>query len=277
MQTTLPEREPAEIIRPFEPRPDISHVIFDFDGTLSWLRHGWPRIMLDLFLEFYPSTAASRSEIEQLLLDDILGLNGKPTIFQMQRFVERVAAKGGKCPAPEALLNTYQDRLDLAIALRTQEIRTKTAATDHYVVHGARALLNDLKERGLTLIILSGTIEHRVKEEAEILGLTPYFGSHIYGGTVDPGQFSKKAVIDRLLREERIEGRHLLSFGDGPVEIFHTQEIGGLAVGVPSDEDLNGSGVGDVHKKKQLIEAGAHMLTPDYHDLQQLVRLIFGN
>ena len=27
----------------FLPRPHASHAVFDFDGTLSWLRHGWPQ------------------------------------------------------------------------------------------------------------------------------------------------------------------------------------------------------------------------------------------
>ena len=38
-------------------RPQISHVVFDFDGTLSWLRHGWPEIMLRLFREHLPRRA----------------------------------------------------------------------------------------------------------------------------------------------------------------------------------------------------------------------------
>ena len=28
--------------RRFEPRPNIQHVVFDFDGTLSLVREGWP-------------------------------------------------------------------------------------------------------------------------------------------------------------------------------------------------------------------------------------------
>src|ERR1051325_5888664 len=54
-------------------------------------------------------------------------------------------------------------------------------------------------------------------------------------------QSSKRAVIERLLREEKIGGAQLLSFGDGPVEIRLTKEFGGLAVGVASDEEMNGS------------------------------------
>ena len=41
-----------EFARPVSPRPRISHAIFDFDGTVSWLRHGWPEIMRELFREY---------------------------------------------------------------------------------------------------------------------------------------------------------------------------------------------------------------------------------
>ena len=32
----------------------ISHVLFDFDGTLSLIRQGWPEIMTPMFAEMLP-------------------------------------------------------------------------------------------------------------------------------------------------------------------------------------------------------------------------------
>jgi D-sedoheptulose 7-phosphate isomerase len=40
---------PIEVAHPFAARPDIQHVIFDFDGTLSLVREGWPVVMTSLF------------------------------------------------------------------------------------------------------------------------------------------------------------------------------------------------------------------------------------
>ena len=145
---------------------------------------------------------------------------------------------------------------------------------DDYVVHGARPLLERLKHGGLTPIILSSTIEERVKEEAELLGLTGFFGRHIYGGTADPRLFSKRAVIDRLLREECLTGENLLSFGDGPVEIRETKAVGGLAIAVASDENHNGSGVMDPFKRRQLLDAGADAAIADFRDAVALLDLI---
>ena len=109
-------------------------------------------------------------------------------------------------------------------------------------MHGARALLENLVVRGLPMYLASGTDENFVKEEAQLLDLTRYFGSRIYGAQDDYKTFSKKMVIERIIRENAIEGAHLLSFGDGYVEIQNTKETGGLAVAVASDEANNGSG-----------------------------------
>jgi phosphoglycolate phosphatase len=190
--------------------------------------------------------------------------------------VERLRERGVRPPGAEALLRVYQGRLDALIAERTDRIASGKARREDFVVHGARGLVEALAGRGLTLIILSGTVEHRVKEEAELLDLARYFGNHIYGGTADVAQSSKRAVISRLLREEGIAGEHLLSFGDGPVEVKVTKAAGGLAVGVASDEEQNGSGAMQPEKRRVLAAAGADVLIPDYRDAAALMECILG-
>jgi phosphoglycolate phosphatase len=268
----------VEFSADFSPRPQISHVVFDFDGTLSWLRHGWPEIMRGLFRENFPARKGETEEaINDLLLNEIYELNGKQSIFQMERFAQLVRERRGTPPHPEDLLNEYQRRLDKVIYERSAQIIKGEAKSYKYVVHGALALLDKFQQRGLKLVILSGTIEHRVKQEAELLELARYFGTHIYGSKADPAQFSKRMVLERLLKEEGISGHHLLSFGDGPVEIAHTRELGGLAVGVATDEDHNGSGKMEPHKRAQLLKAAAQILIPDFRDTDALLKSLFEN
>lgn len=255
-------------LRPtFAPRPNITHVIFDFDGTLSWVRHGWPEIMFDVFARHLPAVPGETDTARRTAMEDIVfGLNGRPTVVQMQRFADIVRERGGPALDAETLRNEFQDILDAEIAARLHLIRSGHAPTDAFVVFGARALLERLRQDGMTAIVLSSTIEHRVKEEAEALGLTSYFGRHIYGSPPDPRQYSKLAVIQRLLHEEGITGENLLSIGDGPVEIISTKQVGGLAIAVCSDENHNGSGVMDAFKRRQLLEAGADAAIPDFRD-----------
>jgi FMN phosphatase YigB (HAD superfamily) len=260
-------------LRPsFAPRPRITHVVFDFDGTLSWVRHGWPELMFSVFRKYLPPVVGEAAETTQALLDGIVfGMNGRPSIVQMQRFSEVVIERGGPQLEAGALREEFQDRLDADIAERLELIRSGEALEDAFVVHAARPLLERLRSAGLTLVILSSTVEHRVKEEAEALGLTEYFGRHIYGSPLDPRGFSKRDVFERLLREEGATAENLLSFGDGPVEIVATKELGGLAIAVCSDEHVNGSGVMDAFKRRQLLEAGADAAIPDYRDAIALV------
>ena len=268
---------PAEFRPGFVAYPDITHVVFDFDGTLSWLRHGWPQIMCDLFREYItPTAGAPAGTLEEELLEGILSLNGKPTINQMQYGAALARQRQGREVEPRQLLEEYQGRLEAAIRERTERIGRGAASADDFIVHGGRALLELLAGRGLRLVILSGTVEPSVKTEAQLLGLTGYFGEHIYGSRADLKQWSKGDVLARLLKEEGIEGRHLLSFGDGPVEIHLTRQAGGLAVGVASDEEVNGSGRIDPHKRKQLLGAGADDLIADYRDAERLVETLLG-
>src|SRR4051794_39204192 len=71
----------VELGSSFAPRPEIGHVLFDFDGTLSLIRQGWPEVMVPLFAEMLPHLPGeSEDDIRQLVLDDIMRLNGKQTI-----------------------------------------------------------------------------------------------------------------------------------------------------------------------------------------------------
>lgn len=255
-------------------RAGISHVVFDFDGTLSWLRSGWPDVMASLFTDLLPAAVSSGDGFRADLRREILSLNGKPSIHQMHRFHERAQALGHLVPEPDALLNLYLHRLDQTLLERTSRLVSGTAKASDFVIAGALELLPWLRDRGLRLIILSGTAEPDVKREARLLGLQEFFGEHIYGS--NPGRnFSKKDVIDRILFEERIEGRHLLSFGDGPVEIEFTKAVGGVAIGVASDEHVNGSGLLDADKREHLVRAGADAIIPDYREARALLRNLF--
>ena len=259
----------------FVPRPQVSHVLFDFDGTLSLIRQGWPEVMVPMFAELLPPLPGETDEQRrQLCFDDIMGLNGKQTIYQMIQLAERIKERGGTPAEPLWYKHEYLHRLDERIRTRLEGLRSGMSPKDDALVYGARPLLHLLQARGLPLYLASGTDEVFVKEEAALLELTPFFGKHIYGALDDYKQFSKKMVIDRILRENRIEGAQLLSFGDGYVEIENTKEAGGLAVAVASDEAHNGSGQFDQWKYRRLMGVGADVVIPDFRDAEALLKCI---
>lgn len=267
----------VELRRQLQPRPALTHVVFDFDGTISWLRHGWPEMMCAVFLEHFPERPRDTPESRRaLLLDEILALNGRPSIYQCRRFVELVRERAGPELDAEHLRAEFQRRLDEAIARRIAKIRTGAAPPSAYLVHGAREFLGHVARASLTPAILSTTIQERLSEEAELLGIAHHFGPHLYGGTGNPLQFSKRAVFERLLREEGVLGERLLAFGDGPIETRDTKELGGIAIAVCSDETRNGSGVLDPRKLQQLFAAGADAAISDFRAAAALLDFLLG-
>ena len=88
--------------------------------------------------------------------------------------------------------------------------------------------------------------------------------------------FSKRQVIDRILKKNQVSGEQLLIFGDGYVEIEDCKNVGGLAVAVASDEANNGSGEFDEWKRNRLLGVGADIVIPDYRDAELLLNVIEG-
>jgi len=252
-------------------------VLFDFDGTLSLIREGWPQVMVPMFTEVLPAVAGETEEQRsRLAFEDIMRLNGKQTIYQMIQLAERVKERGGTPRDPLEYKHEYLRRLNLRIADRVEGLKAGRLRADDLVVYGTRHLLERLTARGLTLYLASGTDEMYVKREAELLDLTRYFGPRIYGALDDFRSFSKKMVIERILKENAIPGEALLAVGDGYVEIQNTKEVGGLAVAVASDEANNGSGRMDEWKRNRLMGVGADVVVPDYRDADPLLARIFG-
>jgi len=261
----------------FAPQPHISHVLFDFDGTLSLIRQGWPEVMVPMFAEFLPRHPGETEESRRrLCYDDIMRLNGKQTIYQMIQLADRIKQRGGTPREPLWYKHEYLRRLDERIRHRLEGLRAGAHSPDDLLVYGSRLLLEYLRERALPMYLASGTDEIFVKQEAELLDLTPFFGRHIYGALDDYKQLSKKMVIERILTENRIEGHQLLSFGDGYVEIENTKEVGGLAVAVASDEAHNGSGRFDEWKRTRLLGVGADVVIPDFRDAVPLLKCLLG-
>lgn len=261
----------------FKPCPSISHILIDFDGTLSLIREGWPEVMIPMFLEFLPKLPEETDEMaKKLLTDDVMRLNGKQTIYQMIQFAERVKERGGKPAEPLWYKYEYLRRLDKRISSRKEKLRNKEVSPDDFLVYGARRFLEYLYNRGFKMYLASGTDDSYVNEEAELLDITKYFGSHIYGAIDDYKNFSKQMVIERILKENKISGTQLLAIGDGYVEIQNTKEVGGVAIAVASDEANNGSGNINKWKRERLLSVGADVVIPDYRDGETVFKIILG-
>ncbi len=265
-----------EIIRAIRPGTPLRHVLFDFDGTLSLLREGWPEVMVPMMTEEILATGAGESaeDVYRLCHDFVMKLNGKQTIYQMIRLAEEIRLRGGRPEDPVVYKERYHRRLMTKISHRRDSLRSGEARPEDYLVPGSLEMLSAIRDMGLAMYLASGTDERYVVEEAGLLGLTPYFGRHVYGAIDDYRNYSKKMVIERILRENRVDGSSLLGFGDGYVEIENIKSAGGVAVAVASDEATR-SGKPDAWKRDRLIGVGADIVIPDFQERDALLEYLF--
>jgi phosphoglycolate phosphatase-like HAD superfamily hydrolase len=264
-----------EIINPTLPRGRFRFALFDFDGTLSLIREGWPQVMIPMMVRVLRATGTAETETEltAAVEDFVMRLNGRQTIYQMIQLADEVRARGGEPLDPLAYKHRYHDLLMERIHGRVEALASGAAAADDWTVPGSRDLLDELRRRGLTLYLASGTDLSYVRREAELLGLTEYFGEHIYGALDDYQKFSKKMVIERILTDHNLHGAELLGFGDGFVEIEEIKRVGGVAVAVASDE-VNRRGV-NAWKRNRLVQAGADLVIPEYRRRDALLRYLW--
>jgi phosphoglycolate phosphatase len=267
--------EEIEVLRPELPRGRFRFVLFDFDGTLSLIREGWPQVMIPMMTEVLRQTGTSETDAELTasVEDFVMRLNGRQTIYQMMQLADEVRRRGGQPLEPLEYKHRYHDRLMARIEGRLADLQSGAARPEDWTVPGSHALLDELRRRGMTLYLASGTDLKYVRHEAELLGLTPYFGEHIYGALDDYQNFSKQMVIDRLLQENDLHGAELLGFGDGFVEIEEIKKVGGVAVAVASDE-VNRRGV-HAWKRDRLVRAGADIVIPEYRRYPRLLDYLF--
>lgn len=252
------------------------HVLFDFDGTLSLVREGWPEIMVPMMVEVLSEFATDEApeELQQLVYDFVMELTGKQTIYQMFRLVEEIEKRGGTAQPALDYKQMYHERLMARIESRREGLRSGALAPADLVVPGSIELLRALQERGAKLYLASGTDENYVKEEVELLALSSFFGEHVYGAVADYQSFSKAQVIQRILETHQVGGDELLGFGDGYVEIENVKSVGGIAVAVASDEQ-NRSGEPDEWKRNRLIGVGADIVVPDYREYETLLSYLW--
>ena len=252
-----------EIIRKTRPAVSLRAAIFDFDGTLSLIREGWQQIMIPYFIEVLSKTPQKES-LENIAhcVREFVDLNtGQQTIYQCISLAEEVTQRGGTPLEPVAYKAEYHRRLSERIAGRIAELKSG-ANPEQYTVPGSYRVLEMLRNRGLTLYLASGTDEVYVREEAELLQMTPYFDGGIFGAKDDYKTFSKAMVIARIIGEHKLNCPELIGFGDGYVEIENISKINGFAVGVASNESER-CGI-DEWKRNRLINAGADWIIPDF-------------
>lgn len=268
------------------PLGKIKHAVFDNDGTISTLRQGWEQIMAPVMVKailgerYRTADETLYNKVRNRVLDYIDKSTGLQTIIQMEALVEMVKEFGvvqfGKILDKFGYKEIYNDALMELVGQRIAKFKSGELDVSDYTIKGALKFLEELRRRGIKLYLASGTDHQDVVAEATAIGYAHLFDGGIYGA-VGPAEASyencKKVVIERIMRENKLQGAELAVFGDGPVEMRESRKRDGLAVGIASDE-IRRHGL-NIEKRTRLVKAGAHIIVPDFSQYRKLFELLF--
>ena len=262
---------------------NIKHAVFDHDGTISVLREGWELVMEPMMIkailgdQYKTADEHLYHKVKARSIDFIDKSTGIQTVVQMQGLVE-IVEEFNIVPKDQILdkfgyKEIYNDALMEMVTKRVNKLKNGELGLDDFAVKGAVDFLKYLSAKGVKLYLASGTDREDVIAEAEAMGYADLFDGGIHGAIGDISKYSKKMVLEKIIRDNNLSGSELMTLGDGPVEMRECRKVGGIAIGIASDE-VRRHGL-DVEKRMRLIKAGAQLLIPDFSQREKLQNLLF--
>jgi len=260
----------------------IRYAVFDHDGTISSLRQGWEEIMEPVMIKAILGNhntvdPESFRMVQERVKTFINKTTGMQTIYQMEGLADLVREFGF---VPESEIadkfqykKLYNDSLVEMVSKRVEKFLAGELGQEDFTIKGAVAFLYELNKRGIKLYLASGTDEADVIREAEMLGYAHLFEGRIFGALKDYTRFSKKMIIENIIKEHGLNGKELAIFGDGPDEMREGRRAGGISVGITSNE-VQRFGHNPA-KRSRLVRAGAQLLIPDFSQYHKLTALLF--
>jgi phosphoglycolate phosphatase-like HAD superfamily hydrolase len=249
--------------------------LFDFDGTVSLIRSGWMDVMVPMMVEALSETRTGETteELTAVVREFVARLTGRQTIYQMIELADQVRRRGGTPRDPLEYKHEYLRRLWERIESRVRGLESGAEPAERYLVPGTVPLLETLRGRGLKLYLASGTDDPYLQQEARLLGIHRYFDGGVFGALDDYKSFSKAILIQRIIASAEASGDEFLGFGDGYVEIENIRQVGGVTVGVASDEP--DCAKIDQWKRDRLAGVGADYIVPHFGDLRELMDRLY--
>lgn len=255
-------------------QPEIA--VFDHDGTVSTIRHGWEKIMRAVMMEAITGDRFPMLSPEKIsaIYEDIDGMiektTGIQTIVQMQMLAEMVRRYGY---VPEDEIKTaaeykkiYTAALNRAVDVKYKRIAERINDPSDFTMKGSLEFIRELGQAGIKVFLASGTDLVDVRKETDAFGTSGLFTGGVFGSVGDISSDPKKKVMRDIIKSigSGADGKEIRAvvFGDGPVEIREGKKNGFLTVGVLSDEDQR-FGL-NMKKRERLVLAGADILIPDF-------------
>ena len=164
-----------ELVTPLPPDLTIRYAIFDHDGTISTLRHGWEQIMEPVMLRAIFGRTEPRADpavhvqILQQVREFIDKTTGIQTLLQMHGLAQMVRA-AGLVPANEVLdaagyKRIYNESLMNLVERRLDRLRSGELGVNDYTMKNAVPFLQRLHQAGIRLYLTEIRINRCIKDE----------------------------------------------------------------------------------------------------------------
>ena len=194
----------------------------DWDGTTSLTRGGWTDVMIEVFAESLPLLAGEdAASIRTFSRDELMKLNGRPSIHQMSRLADLIAERGGTALSADAYQRDYQARIGRVVNSRLAKIRSGEALPDTLL--SASSLLRMPFETGEDLA--------SKMEFLRLKGFSIVATSSHAPITLDKAKLRKKVALI-MGNEGAGTGATYLDMADAVVKIPLKNKVESLNVGV---------------------------------------------
>lgn len=251
---------------------DIKAAIFDFDGTISTLRHGWEQVMYDYMFEQLSRYYEDKEVLSEKIWQYIYESTGIQTIYQMEWLVDQVKAKGGTPLDRWEYKDGYNEALLKVVKGRTEKLLKGELEQKDFRIPGSKEFIEKLVDKGIKCYIASGTDDVDIKREMKSVGVD-HLLEDSQGAPERKKDCPKASVYNRLI-QLGYKPNEIMVIGDGKVEMNLGRENGSLTLGIACDE-YNLEGI-DVRKLDRLMEAGAHAVVIDFIDTDSIFKWMEG-
>jgi len=223
----------------------LKAVFFDFDGTVVKFMFNAQKALTEI-IDVY-----AKSGLPQNLLTPDLRIS--EILNKVEEYLNANPSKGDKERAEAFREKTLQ-------VIEKYEMESAISTT---LIDGVAAVLEELKEKGLKLVVITNNSEKPMRHALQKVGLNGFFDLVLTRGST---QFIKPSPqpIQEALKRLKIHPSEAAFVGDSPIDVRAAHEAGVLAIGITT-------GVSD---EKVLKTNGAEHVVSS---MKELVPIIMGH
>ncbi|MEN9359121.1 MAG: hypothetical protein RL095_656 [Verrucomicrobiota bacterium] len=205
-------------------------IAVDWDGTLSTLRQGGPRVLRAFLAEAFREAGLDPESHPEAIRHFVHGAAGSTAHTQARKMSQLLESLGGRpfsCVerAGDALSRGYEQRCLARLKWRPRR----------WLLPGALGLLRDCRRHGIAVHLVTGSPQVSVEEEIRRLRLLPYFTA-VHGASPGDGPDFKRLRFESIAARHGIPLCQLGVVGDGPGEMRAGQALGCPLVGIAIEE-----------------------------------------